>query len=167
MGGHCLPNEGVSKIWLTPQDLIERLGPFDLDPCAAPSPRPWNVATRHIELPEDGLTSPWVGRVFLNPPYTQDMGVWLEKMALHGQGISLIFARTETATWHKQIWPKAHAVFFFEGRLYFYYPDGRRGASNAGAPSALISYSDADTEVIRASGLVGKLIVLGNNQPNN
>jgi hypothetical protein len=55
------------------------------------------------------------------------------------------------------VWPKAHSVFFFHGRLFFYHPDGTRRHSNAGGPSALISYSAVDTEMIRRSGLKGSL----------
>lgn len=155
MGGHCLPNEGISKIWLTPPDLLASLGKFDLDPCAAPDPKPWPTATRHITLPEDGLAAEWHGRVFLNPPYTQQMAQWLHKMAQHKNGITLIFARTETELWHKYIWPVADSILFLEGRLYFHYPDGRRGESNAGAPSALIAYSPADTAQLQQSGING------------
>lgn len=159
MGGHCLPNEGISKVWLTPPDLIRALGPFDLDPCAAPYPRPWPTAARHIELPDDGLTVEWQGRVWLNPPYTQSIDNWLRKMAVHKSGIALIFARTETAIWHNYIWPIANSIFFFEGRLWFHHPDGRRGSSNAGAPSALISYSDEDTKVICKANLKGSMVM--------
>lgn len=100
-------------------------------------------------------------RVWLNPPYGKETDVWLEKLSQHKSGIALIFARTETSTWYKQVWPKAHSIFFFEGRLWFYRPDGTRGDSNAGGPSALISYSYFDTESIRhawENGLKGTLI---------
>jgi len=160
MGGHTLPNEGISKVWLTPPSFIERLGPFDLDPCAAPSPRPWPTATRHIELPEDGLSAQWEGRVWLNPPYTQQIGPWLVKMGQHGSGIALIFARTETAIWHEHIWPVADAILFLEGRIFFHRPDGTRGTSNAGAPSALISYSPEDTRKLIESEISGWLVEL-------
>ena len=50
-----------STIWLTPPKLLAFLGEFDLDPCAAPSPRPWPTAKRHIELPDDGLAAEWGG----------------------------------------------------------------------------------------------------------
>jgi hypothetical protein len=58
----------ATHIWLTPREIVTPLGPFELDPCAAPSPRPWPTAVRHIELPECGLTAKWEGRVWLNPP---------------------------------------------------------------------------------------------------
>ena len=53
---------------VTPPDILTALGPFALDPCAAPDPRPWDTATVHYTLPQNGLALPWTGRVFLNPP---------------------------------------------------------------------------------------------------
>lgn len=159
MGGHTLPGEGKSKIWLTPPDLLSRLGEFDLDPCAAPSPRPWPTATRHIELPEDGLRAKWIGRVWLNPPYTQGMDEWIGKMIHHGSGITLIFARTETALWQNLIWPNVHGILFLDGRLTFFTPDGKLGTSNSGAPSVLLAHSENDVVALRNSGLRGYLVV--------
>ena len=89
--------------------------------------------------------------------YGRETDAWLEKMSTHPSGIALIFARTETATWQQWVWPYAHSIFFRDGRLFFHHPDGTRGKSNAGGPSALISYSHADTQAIRDSGLKGYL----------
>jgi hypothetical protein len=72
----------------------------------------------------------------------------MDKLSKHHSGLALIFARTETATWHTYIRPRAHSIFFFNGRLWFHLPDGKRGSSNAGGPSALISYSQADTDCL-------------------
>ena len=157
IGGHTRPNKGADVIWLTPPSILHGLGHFDLDPCAAPSPRPWPTAAKHIELPEDGLTADWCGRVWLNPPYDESLDCWMEKMALHRSGIALTFARTETDIWQRWIWPYAHSVLFIAGRLYFYLPDGTRAAGNAGGPSALISYSEADTKALKDSEIAGAL----------
>lgn len=70
-----------THVWLTPPEIIGALGPFDLDPCAAPSPRPWDTALRHIELPEDGLTAAWSGRVWCNPPFGRETAKWLRRIA--------------------------------------------------------------------------------------
>lgn len=50
--------------WLTPPELLRALGPFALDPCA-PVVRPWDTAERHYTVEDDGLSIPWVGRVWL------------------------------------------------------------------------------------------------------
>lgn len=150
MGSHQSARAETTT-WLTPQSLIETLGPFDLDPCAAPSPRPWPTAARHIELPEDGLAADWDGHVWLNPPYAA--WEWLDKLADHGDGIALVFARTETAGFVRTVWERADAVLFIHGRLHFHYPDGTRANANSGAPSALIGYGQKAVETLERSGL--------------
>ena len=150
MGGHHSPRSETC-IWLTPFDIVDTLGPFDLDPCAAPEPRPWDTAARHITLPEDGLRTTWAGRVWLNPPYGSPtvIGPWMKRMAEHNDGIALIFARTETNVFHKYVWGAASALFFFNGRLCFCYPDGRIADNNAGAPSVLVAYGRSMKDRLR------------------
>lgn len=143
IGGHHSHRAGT-ETWLTPPDIIAALGPFDLDPCAAPSPRPWPTAAKHIELPEDGLTAQWSGFVWCNPPYGRAVAAWLARMNEHGDGLALIFARTETEAFFQQVWRGATAtgVLFIEARLHFHFPDGRRAPANSGGPSALVAYGD-------------------------
>lgn len=158
MGSHHSSRRG-SNVWLTPQHIIETLGPFDLDPCAAESPRPWPTADRHIAPPDDGLTVEWSGRVWVNPPY-RHVGRWLSKLADHGCGMALVFARTETAWFAEQVWPRASALLFLRGRLSFRLPDGSRASGNAGAPSCLVAYGVRDADRLAVSGLAGKFISL-------
>jgi hypothetical protein len=93
----------------------------------------------------------------MNPPYDEGIGKWLEKMAKHGSGIALIFARTEIKAWHEWVFPFADSIFYFEGRLTFHRSDGSLPKGNAGAPSVLIAYSEFDTAILRCSGLRGSL----------
>lgn len=139
--------------WLTPPYVVQSLGEFDLDPCA-PIVRPWPTANAHYDINDNGLHLAWHGRVWLNPPYGRETFKWMAKLADHRKGIALIFARTETKGFHKEVWNKAHSVFFFEGRLKFHRVDGTQ-ADSANAPSCLVSYSVKDTEVIKQSGLRG------------
>lgn len=159
MGSHQSAR-AMTTTWLTPPEILEAVGPFDLDPCAAPSPRPWATAARHIELPEDGLAAEWTGRVWLNPPYSMEAWMWLSKLADHGDGIALVFARTETAGFVRTVWKRATAVLFLHGRLYFHKADGTRAAANSGAPSVLVAYGDAAAERLRTSGLDGTFLAL-------
>lgn len=81
--------KGGTDVWLTPPSIIKSLGEFDLDPCA-PENRPWDTAKHHYTEADDGLSKPWFGRVWLNPPYSRDIiGLWMERMAEVGNGISL------------------------------------------------------------------------------
>lgn len=152
-----------TDVWLTPPDLLEALGPFDLDPCAAPEPRPWPTAAVHYTADVDGLRQPWHGRAWVNPPYSKSER-WLARLADHGTGTALIFARTDTAAFHRQVWGKASALLFLRGRLNFYTSDGRRGRVNAGAPSVLIAYGDADADRLddaRDHGTIAGALVTG------
>lgn len=138
MSSHEAPNKGATDVWLTPHGIIRQLGPFDLDPCAATNP-PWPTANEHYVESQDGLSLPWYGMVWLNPPYS-DAWTWMERLAAHGQGIALVFARTETVGFHKTVWDRATAIAFPKGRLKFCTPDGQPAKGNAGAPSCYVAY---------------------------
>jgi hypothetical protein len=162
MGSHQSAR-ALTTTWLTPPDLIEKLGPFDLDPCAAPSPRPWPTAARHIELPEDGLAADWGdpgSRVWLNPPYSFEAWKWLRKLADHGRGIALVFARTETAGFVDTVWNRAYALLFLHGRLHFHYPDGSRASANSGAPSVLVAYGEEEAITLADCDIPGSYVRL-------
>jgi hypothetical protein len=159
IGGHHWPYHGRANDWLTPQWILTALGPFDLDPCA-PVTRPWDTAKQHYTIEDDGLTQPWRGRVWLNPPYGPDTKRWLARLAAHGNGIALTFARTETEMFFDHVWSRADAVFFFQGRLHFCYPDGTRSPGNAGGPSVLIAYGASNARALRHLEDRGKLIDL-------
>lgn len=145
--------------WLTPPELLRELGPFDLDPCS-PVNRPWDTARQHYTINDDGLLQPWSGRVWLNPPYGREAAAWLDKLGGHGNGIALIFARTETEMFFKQVWNRADALLFLRGRLHFHHVNGDRAAANAGAPSVLIAYGENNVNALEKAGDWGKLIRL-------
>ena len=150
--------------WLTPPYISKALGEFDLDPCQPINP-PFVHAKKGYTILDDGLAHSWEGRVWCNPPYGRETFVWLKKLADHGNGLTLIFCRTETKGFHAQIWERADAVFFFKGRLKFYYVDGTEG-NTANAPSCLVAYGQNNVNSIREAvekGLIkGKLVVIDN-----
>ena len=101
MSKHTSP-VSVKDEWLTPPWLLEKLGPFDLDPCA-PVARPWDTAKRHYTIEDNGLLLPWEGRVWLNPPYDKTIGDFITRLRLHGNGLALIYARTDTELWQREV----------------------------------------------------------------
>lgn len=135
-----------------------KLGPgsgpflFDLDPCAPAGGVPWVPALRSFSEADDGLTQPWRGRVWLNPPYGKHTGSWLRRLAQHGDGIALVFARTETEWWHDVV-PTASAVCFVAGRITFVNRDREPGKYNGGAPSALIAWGDECAATVAHAGM--------------
>lgn len=138
--------------WLTPPAIMAKLGPFDLDPCA-PVTRHWDTAQRHYTIHDNGLSKPWHGRVWCNPPFGREAVKWLRRMADHGNGIALIPARTETAMFYECVWGAADAVLFVEGRPHFHYVTGARAPFNSGAPICLVAYGLSNVMALEKSGL--------------
>jgi len=160
IAGHQSARAGTTT-WLTPRAILDALGPFDLDPCAAPLPRPWPTAAEHYTWPEqDGLALPWQGRVWLNPPYGNALGRWMGRLAAHGTGTAFIFARTDTEAFFASVWEAADAVLFLRGRTTFCLPDGTPARHNGGAPTVLAAYGPRDVERLMESGIDGQLVGL-------
>lgn len=159
MAGPHLP-VSLSDEWLTPPALLRLLGDFDLDPCACRT-QPWPTAARHFTVDDNGFAQRWEGRVWLNPPYGRATSLWLGRLAEHGDGIALIFARTETAMFFEHVWPKADGILFLRGRLTFYRPDGTPGDFNGGAPSCLVAYGEGNARRLAGLGSdVGQFVSL-------
>lgn len=163
IGGHHSA-AAISTTWLTPQPILDAVGgwrSFDLDPCAAPDPRPWPTARRmNAEADGDGLAIQWTGRIWLNGPYGAELTAWLDKLARHDHGTALMFARTETEMFHRHVWERASGLLFLEGRLFFHYADGTRAKANAGAPSVLAAYGQEDMDRLAACDLAGAFVPL-------
>jgi len=160
---------GKSQVHLTPKWLVDLLGPFDLDPCAA-TVRPWDCARSNIVEADDGLATEWPedDEVWLNPPFHRhQVGLWLKKMARHRKGIALVHARTETE-WFKAIW-QADLILFLGHRLTFCKPDGSQctvtnkltgkvSVANSGAPVVLAAFGQVASQRLRTSGLPGAFV---------
>lgn len=84
----------------------------------------------------------------------------MQRLAEHGDGIALIFARTETEMFHRWGWEEADAMLFLRGRLHFYSVAGERAKANAGGPSVLIAYGAANAERLRTCGIEGQFVPL-------
>lgn len=111
-----------SDLWSTPQSLFDSLDRefgFDLDVCAIPE----NAKTDRFYTPDqDGLSLPWDGVVWCNPPYGRQIGKWVERAFLFrsfGSTIVMLLpARTDTKWFHDYIYGHAE-IRFLRGRLRF------------------------------------------------
>jgi hypothetical protein len=164
---------GKSQVRITPRSILDPLGHFDTDPCAA-NPRPWDCAARNITERDDSLSMDWraFGRVWLNPPFDRRVvGDFIRRMAEHDHGIALVHVRTETE-WFKPIWDGAAALLFLAGRYIFHNADGSRCTvespsskhygkpANSGAPILLAAFGFPDADVLSACGIDGHFVPL-------
>lgn len=93
----------------TPPPLFfDRLGlTFDLDVAAPPGGIEWVPAARYLTMADDGLSAPWQGRVWMNPPYSKP-APWVARFVAHANGVCLLpFAK---AAWFDRLWNAADAV---------------------------------------------------------
>lgn len=143
--------------WLTPPTVVEALGTFDLDPCGAPE----HSLARITYLQEngaDGLTDPWFGRVWLNPPYGREMRKWVERLVEHGTGTALIPVAPGTKLWQEVVFLEASAVHFYRHRINFLrrMEAGHLDASMVSPQaSAIVAFGDRDADALLKSDLPG------------
>jgi len=144
---------GETSEWFTPPQLFEALGiRFDLDPCS-PGPGHWVPAKAIYTKNDDGLSQPWFGRVFMNPPFggRHDHLPWLDKFINHRDGIGIVRAYTSSAWWHDYI-PRVDAVLFPRGKTQFVRPDGSIGKA-PGHGVALIAMGKFCCRALKNSNL--------------
>lgn len=116
----------------TPKYLFDRISSifnFSLDVCALPE----NAKCENYYTPkDDGLSKPWRGGVWCNPPYGREISSWVRKAYEESQKeynsfvLMLLPARTDTKWWWEYVQGKA-TLFFIKGRVKF-------GDHNVGAP---------------------------------
>jgi hypothetical protein len=148
---------GLSQNHITPKWIIDATGPHKLDPCAA-DPRPWDCA--EINWTTHGLDRPWPRKffIYLNPPFDRyEVGEWIARLAEHGNGITLLHARTE-AGWFEPIWQRASAILFLADRIHFHRPDGTRQPANSGAPPILAAFGAEAVSRLQRCGIGGSLV---------
>ena len=83
-------------------------------------------ATQFYATQDDGLTLPWFGRVWLNPPYAGELiGRFVAKLVASEdvtEAIVLVNNATETR-WFQTLIGRASAVCFPAGRVKFWHPE--------------------------------------------
>lgn len=114
---------------------------FNLDPCHAIEKINWIPVANTYNINDDGLTKEWHGNVWLNPPYGKYTKAWLQRLDEHGNGIALVFARTD-CKWFQDVCINANAILFLRGRVKFVDGMGKTGGSGAGSGSMLVAWGE-------------------------
>jgi len=129
-----------SEEWATPPALFAKLDAefgFSLDPCATPENA---KCSSFYTRDDDGLSKPWHGSVFMNPPYGDTIGLWMAKAWEEARRgalvVCLVPARVDTAWWHD--YAARGEVRFLRGRLRF-----GGAVQSAPFPSAIVIFRPA------------------------
>jgi len=123
--------------WATPTDIFAALDSefqFTIDVCATAKNA---KCAKYFTKAQDGLSKDWMGSCWMNPPYGDEIGKWVEKAYESGQNgatvVCLVPARVDTDWFWR--FCRFGEVRFLKGRLRF----GEATAS-APFPSAVVIF---------------------------
>lgn len=115
-----------SPEWYTPREIIERVlacfGEVDVDPCSNSHDEPAVPARILYTRDDDGLSHGWEGKVYLNPPYGDEIKAWVQRLVQEyesgavTEAIALLPARIDTI-WFQPLY--AYPMCNVRGRLQF------------------------------------------------
>ena len=136
--------------YYTPRWIFDAMGiTFDLD-VACPPFGPVNVpATNYYTQTDDGLTQPWYGRVWMNPPYSKP-SPWVERWLNHANGIALLpYSKSK---WLQTLWDSNAALVYIYS-LKFERVDKRMNGSTP-FPLGIWAIGDDNIKAIAKLGRV-------------
>ena len=166
-GNNVRGTEGTGENeWFTPERYIalarEVLGEIDLDPATHEQAQKIIRATRFYTKADDGLKQDWIGRVWLNPPYSQPLiGQFVAKllMELNAGRTTAAVALTHNYTdaiWFHDAISEADAACFTQGRVKFYEPSGEIAKPTQGQT---FFYYGSDVDMFkREFGRIGVIV---------
>lgn len=118
--------------WYTPAYILEparqALRIIDLDPASCATANEVVKATVYYEKLNDGLSLPWRGSIWLNPPYS-DPYPWIEKLFAEydAKRVTSAIVLVNTANspkWARLLWSNTQAsVCMLSSRIKFWRPD--------------------------------------------
>jgi len=134
---HVNQNSGDNE-WYTPVEYIaaarRAMGGIDLDPASTKEANTVVKAEKFYTAEQDGLTHPWPGRVWLNPPYSSDwIGAFADKLvseyhAGRTTAACVLVNNASETDWFEHIAADAGARCDLHGRVKFWAPDKSVGA---------------------------------------
>ena len=102
----------------TPQWVFDALNTtFDLDVASGHSQYIVTPAARKYTVDDDGLASPWEGKVWMNPPFSK-ITPWINKFLDHGNGICLV-PLSSNGRWVNQLWDSKASVSYLPSNMSF------------------------------------------------
>lgn len=147
---------GASIEWYTPEWIFQALATsFDLDPCSPGLEKTFVPARKAYTKEDDGLSQPWHGHVWCNPPYGRGIDAWMQRCAEHGDAIALVPSRTDTV-WFQEMAESADLLLFVKQRIKFH-PGSIESPNNGspGAGSVLVAWGERAVKELKGAAITG------------
>ena len=114
----------INDDYYTPLEVFNALNvEFDLDVCSPIGGTGLVPAKKFYSINDDGLISPWFGKVWMNPPYS-GANPWHEKFITHGNGIGLVQVSKNKS--FIQMWQHLDGILMLPHNFKFIRPDGSK-----------------------------------------
>ena len=138
--------------WRTPRKFLVAaravLGAIDLDPATSAEANETVEAAQCYTEDDDGLTQPWKGRVWLNPPYGGQARLFVERLVREYEvgnvtaALALVNSHPTETAWFQQLF--RYTICFVRGRIDFGGPS--RAVSSTSTHGSAIAYLGKDVE---------------------
>lgn len=140
----------TSDDYYTPAWLFDKMAiDFDLDVASPPGGVPWIPAKRSLSIADDGLTAPWTGCVWMNPPFSKPTP-WVDRFIEHRHGV-VLFGFTR-GRWCDRLWSSDAAWIRLPYNFKF---ESRHGPISSGALHVCLAAFGA--ECVEAISRVGRV----------
>ena len=146
-----MPQAGfTTDDYYTPKWIFDALGvEFDLDVACPPGGSPHTPCKHYYTQADDGLTSPWFGTVWMNPPYSKP-APWVEKWLDHADGIALLpYSKSK---WLQRLWDDERTALLYVYSIKFERADKALNGSTP-FPLGIWGIGDKCVEALTRSGL--------------
>jgi ParB family transcriptional regulator, chromosome partitioning protein len=154
-----------SNEWFTPPEILTRvravLGTIDLDPASCAAAQERVRAGRYFSREDDGLTKPWAGRVWINPPFQRYLiDAFVNKLVREVESgrvtrAILLTHLSSSARWFHNALAASAAHCLIRGRINCIHASG--GSSFAPWPSILMYFGENVAVFQREFGGLGAI----------
>ena len=135
--------EKTSDDYWTPKWLFDALGiTFDLDVACPPEGPAHTPCKAFYTMADDGLTAPWYGNVWMNPPFSK-LNPWVRKFMEHRNGIALTVV--SKSHWCDTLWKTADGICLLPQNLKF-------DQGSIFMPTILSAFGEQNVEALKRLG---------------
>jgi hypothetical protein len=166
---HQLINQDSGDVeYYTPIEIVEAarevMGGIDLDPFSSPAANARVRATRYFTEAENGLLQDWVGRFWMNHPFSREMNrLCIEKacdeytFGRATEGCCICFAAT-SESWFQPLAQRPQC--YLSPRTNYYMPDGTKktGVTKGSVVTYFGTNVQRFADVFRSFGFVKAVI---------
>lgn len=149
---HLTPDDvpKTSDEYYTPKWVFDALNlEFDTDPAQPIGGCSWIPVKRYYTILDDGLSQEWIGRVWLNPPFSQP-SKWINRFLDHGNGVMLVnFAKSKA---FQRLWNESDAIALPPIHMKFVISNGTE--KGVFIPVALFAIGSDNAKALQAFGRV-------------